>query len=299
MKKINSTILFFFCSISVFSQVGIQTNQVDASALLELNTSSLTTGSKKGFLPPRVALLSNTDITTIPSPATGLFVYNTNDSGTYPNNVLANKYYYWNGNNWVDMGLTSALEGYLANRILSLNTTSTQTFTYNEINTTSSANGGVAVSFADSDIIYNTGAIATKSGNTFIVNISGLYEINGYVNYNPNRTSIEGVQRGCFLNIKLQKSTDNGSTWTDIIGNRTAWGVKATNFIKTTILSPTPVYLTAGQRIRMVIQNPFNISDTTSLHGENNTTSPLPQITTASRLPISKSLTIILLDYDL
>lgn len=100
------------------------------------------------------------------------------------------------------------------------------------------------------------------------------------------------------LNIKLQRSND-GTTWTDIIGNRTAWGVKVTNYLKTAILSSTPVYLTAGQRIRMVVQNPFDISDGSVLHGENDTTSALPQITSSTRTPISKSLTLILLDYDL
>ena len=169
---IKYSFIFFFGYFS--AQVGIQTSQVSPSAILEINTSDLAVGSKKGFLPPRVALLSNTDVATIPSPATGLFVYNTAHAGTFPNNVLANRYYFWNGKNWLDLSLTSSLEGYLANRILSLNSTSTQTFTYNGINTTSGANGGIAVSFAYPDIVYNTGSIATKSGKDFMINISGL-----------------------------------------------------------------------------------------------------------------------------
>jgi hypothetical protein len=46
-----------------------------------------------------VALTSVTDNSTVGSPATGLLVYNTNTSGSAPNNVIPG-YYYWNGNNW-------------------------------------------------------------------------------------------------------------------------------------------------------------------------------------------------------
>jgi hypothetical protein len=49
----------------------------------------------KGFLPPRVTLISTTDNTTITNPATGLLVYNTgNNAG------LAAGYYFWNGGTW-------------------------------------------------------------------------------------------------------------------------------------------------------------------------------------------------------
>ena len=98
--------------------------------------------------------------------------------------------------------------------------------------------------------------------------------------------------------VLISKIAD-GATWADVIGNRTAWGVKATNYLKTAILISTPVYLTANQRLRLVVQNPFGITDESALHGENNTTSPPPTMTTSTKIPISKSLTMILLDYDL
>ncbi len=86
MKK---TLFFLLISISVFAQTGIGTTTPDASAKLEVNATN------KGFLPPRVTLTSATDNTTIPSPATGLLVYNTgNNAG------LAAGYYFWNGGTW-------------------------------------------------------------------------------------------------------------------------------------------------------------------------------------------------------
>ncbi|QIY83301.1 hypothetical protein HER18_07040 [Chryseobacterium sp. NEB161] len=58
-----------------------------------------------------------------------MLIYNTADAGVYPANVYANRYYYWNGTQWVDIGLTTVLKNYLANRVYSLNSKSTQEFT--------------------------------------------------------------------------------------------------------------------------------------------------------------------------
>lgn len=70
--------------------VGIGTISPHSSAILELNASN------KGFLSTKVALSSNTDITTISNPAVGLLVYNLGTAG------LATKgYLYWNGSEWV------------------------------------------------------------------------------------------------------------------------------------------------------------------------------------------------------
>ncbi len=76
-------------SMQVFAQTGIGTTTPDASARLEV------AATNKGFLPPRVTLTSITDASTIPSPATGLLVYNTGD-----NNGPASGYYFWNGGSW-------------------------------------------------------------------------------------------------------------------------------------------------------------------------------------------------------
>ncbi|WP_370897245.1 hypothetical protein [Chryseobacterium gossypii] len=68
----------------------------DASAILELNVNNLSNGSKKGFLGPRVALTSFDDATTIPSPATGLLVYNLGTESTF----AYKGYVYWDGTQW-------------------------------------------------------------------------------------------------------------------------------------------------------------------------------------------------------
>jgi hypothetical protein len=75
-------------SIQVMAQTGIGTTTPHASAKLEVASDN------KGFLPPRVTLSNVNDATTIPTPATGLLVYNLGSVG------LQAGYYYWNGSNW-------------------------------------------------------------------------------------------------------------------------------------------------------------------------------------------------------
>ncbi len=86
------TLCFFFSS-KTSAQVGIGTTTPSSSAQLEVASSS------KGFLPPRVALSSINDASTISSPASGLTIYNTATAGTSPNDVTPG-YYYYNGTNW-------------------------------------------------------------------------------------------------------------------------------------------------------------------------------------------------------
>lgn len=74
----------------IFSQnVGINSTgqPADQSAGLDVNFSN------KGFLPPRVALISSLDSTTILQPATGLLIYNTATAGTFPNGVMPGYYF--------------------------------------------------------------------------------------------------------------------------------------------------------------------------------------------------------------
>ena len=96
MRKLHLFIFFFYTFLYTNAQTGIGTPTPDASAKLDVYSTN------KGFLPPRVTLTSSTDNTTIPSPATGLLVYNTgNNAG------LVAGYYYWNGTSWATIATAS------------------------------------------------------------------------------------------------------------------------------------------------------------------------------------------------
>ncbi len=97
-KFIISAILFLIGK-SAFGQTGIGTTSPNASAKLEVSSST------QGFMPPRVALTGSnvfSPITGTAASAAGLIVYNTNTAGTAPNNVSPG-YYFWNGSAWINM----------------------------------------------------------------------------------------------------------------------------------------------------------------------------------------------------
>ncbi len=86
------------------AQIGINTtgNNPHTSAALDVDYPN------KGLLIPRVALSSNTDVTTIPSPANSLVVYNTNAGMTNGNGV---GFYYWDAGAGKWMYMATAQNG--------------------------------------------------------------------------------------------------------------------------------------------------------------------------------------------
>jgi hypothetical protein len=95
-NKIIITLLVIASSLTSNAQVGIGTTTPNASAKLDI------TSTTQGFLPPRLALTASNSASPITSPAAGLLVYNTSTAGTAPNDV-APGYYYWNGSAWVSL----------------------------------------------------------------------------------------------------------------------------------------------------------------------------------------------------
>jgi hypothetical protein len=92
-------LFFIFEAQSSFAQTGIGTTTPNASAKLEVASST------QGFLPPRVALTATNVFSPIVGTsnlAAGLLVYNTATAGSTPNNVVPG-YYYWNGSIWVQI----------------------------------------------------------------------------------------------------------------------------------------------------------------------------------------------------
>lgn len=77
-----------------FCQVGVGTNNVAPSAKFQIESSN------KGFLQPRIALDSTTDVTTIDNPATGLMVYNTATAGSGATAITPGVHYF-DGTRWV------------------------------------------------------------------------------------------------------------------------------------------------------------------------------------------------------
>ena len=101
---ITVSFLLLFLSFIGFAQtkIGSPAGAPNASAILDLSNTGALATAKKGFLGPQVALSGTADATTVPTPATGLMVYNTTAAGSGTTAVVAG-YYYYNGSQWVQM----------------------------------------------------------------------------------------------------------------------------------------------------------------------------------------------------
>ena len=141
------SILTFLCliaTLSSFAQTGIGTTTPNASAKLDV------TSTTQGFLPPRVVLTATNvfaPITGTAASASGLLVFNTNTAG----NVTPG-YYYWNGSAWLRL----------------INPTDNAT---NVTGTVAVANGGTGSStqnFVDLTTAQTVAGAKTFSGNTAV-----------------------------------------------------------------------------------------------------------------------------------
>ena len=293
-----------FVHSAQLSNVGIDTTTPDPSALLEISSTALpnngSSTAKKGFLPPRVALTSTTDAVTIKTPAVGLLVFNTANAGVFPNEVTANQYYYWVGDRWERLVYRSTVEEAVKPRVFYIESSVGQFFTPSQINGlppdgTPSNN---LVTFESAILNTNNFITFNPANSTFRATVSGIYEVSAFVNYNPMANGRLGyVNDRAFLNLKIQISTNNGTTWTDAMGSRTAWGEGASSTLQTALLLGTPIHLNQNNMIRVVIANPFGPGASND-HGYNGQSSFISADPT-NHIPVAKALRIQLLDYNI
>jgi hypothetical protein len=146
-------------------------------AMLDVKSTS------KGFMPPRVALTSLTDVTTIASPATGLFVYCTGTGG------LAAGVYYWNGTIWA-----KALVGGSGTSYLSISDNGTVTL-----------NGG-ATTFTDLVVPVYSARNSTSSTPAW-----SLFSAPGFFTFEFQGADVD-VNKEVFFNVQLPHDYKAGST---------------------------------------------------------------------------------------
>jgi len=224
MRKLTT---LFILAISLFAgnlfaqnNVGIGTNTPNASALLDLNSSTL------GLLIPRVQLNDASTSAPITSPAEGLLIYNETGSE-------AHGFWYWDGSQWVQVGAGSSTgcntleEAYncngngagrtiatdygaveftlsnISNGTVSLqvnSTTGTSSAPSTSISTQNTGFGGsVYGENTNSSNPYNTIEASTNSSNQYTSAIAGYYDgtaqgVGVYGNvYNSSSSGVAGV----------------------------------------------------------------------------------------------------------
>lgn len=266
-------ILLSVSALHAYSQVGIGTENPHPSALLELKA------DHKGFKGPGIPLTNRYDITTIPNAVRGLIVFNTQNSGVKPNEVYANRYYFWNGTEWISLPGVIDIESLIQPKIFFAQQSDTQEYP------SSNYDGTVQVTFSGS--LVNTDNFITfdNPNDTFKINIAGTYEISSYINYNPKGDS----DHRALQNLKIQKRIGLTGAWVDIAGTRGSWGEGAASDYKTLVLPITAVYLNEGDYLRVVTLNPYTSGDSVQGKGV---------IGTFTNSPVSKALSIKLVDYN-
>ncbi len=177
LKKWLSSVFFFFfyALMSLNAQVAINTDGAlpDNSAILDINAPD------KGLLIPRVALTGTSDNTTIPSPATGLMIYNTQTTSD-----VVEGFYYYDGSQWQRLGN----KAYHFENGLTDNGSGTVRFGgYLSQNTT--------LTFGFNNLAFNmdnTGQFTIQSAGTDMV----IFENDGDVEFNKNIAVNEYVNFG-------------------------------------------------------------------------------------------------------
>ncbi len=258
MKKIAFTsFISIFSFFSAQDNVGIGTTTPNSSAALDIDVSSLPTNGKKGVLLPKVSLLNNTDVVTIPNPARGLMVYNLANNGTGTSAVYKDNFYFWDGVKWVDSSNLDTVKQHLLPQIFFLKNTSAQS----TMSSSPTIVNGIVVDYQGSEILLNTGGHVTlNTNNTFTLGSAGRYEISGNLNYNPDlswnsSTNVEFI---------IQTSSDNGSTWNEVAKSTGFWGNWTGTNSRSVIITPQVITVAAGNLIRCVALSTYGSQGSTA-----------------------------------
>jgi len=242
MKKIYVLVLLvasFYCVVNA-QNVGISANGAtpNASAMLDVDVSSLGATAKKGLLIPRVALLSNTDVATIPSPVTSLMVYNTTAASSGATAVFPG-FYYWNGTKWVGFQDRMTIKPYSA---FSTNTVSiAHNAAWTDIPglsitvTTTGPSTLVIAAMGTLQNLGSAGALCTAEirlieGTTYVPNSNFTVDVN-----NRNTSTSNTLGSWAFQTLKVvaagtytYKVQAKGYGTTYLIGGN-AWGTESKN----------------------------------------------------------------------
>lgn len=274
-----SKTLFLSLSVFLFSErisaqgMAIGSGNPHSSALLDLDVTSMPGNNKKGVLLPRVALQNKTDIVTIPNPAVGLIIYNTTNSAT-DTAIEANTFYFWNGTNWIDVSTSETVRTKLYAQLFIVGNTGMQALDKTVFNNGTS----IVVNFdssASGAMNVDVGNRVSLANNNFKILSAGTFEITGYVGYNPwtqtNCTTYQ-TEATCVaaLDFIVQRSVNNGSTWTQIAKSSTTWGVGTGDRNRSVIVAPFVISLNQNDLIRAVITK-----GSTANHGTNPSNSTL------------------------
>ncbi|GEM_PF-1866596 len=213
MRKIYFYVILLigFC---VNAQVSIGNNIPDQSAILELNTTNIS--PKKGFLPPRVQLLNNKDITTIANPVVGMTAYNKLAAGTSPNIIDANSFVVWDGSTWQKISNLPEIKSLKLPKDFATVSTTAQNFTTTSQLSTVNALTPVEVYWSSGDVKIDNPTDVQLETNKFKFLKSSYFQISGMVTFKTNTASASSDTQ---IVLAVQKLEKGATIWTNIFSN--------------------------------------------------------------------------------
>lgn len=213
MKKYILILVLNFCVI-LSAQISIGTNTISSSAILELNTSNLS--SKKGFLPPRVQLNNNIDNTTIPNPVVGMTAYNKASSGVSLNIIDANSLVVWDGTIWQKISNLEEIRSLKFPQEYALASTAQQNLSTTNQLTTINLSSPVELNLVSSEVQIDSPNDIQLSSNHFKFLKTAYFQFSGMVTVKVNTTLASSATQ---IVLALQVSKNNGGTWTSFFAN--------------------------------------------------------------------------------
>lgn len=260
MKKIITITLSLMLFMSQ-AQVGINTDKPDPSAILDLGPGN------RGLIAPRVNLQAPDDVVTIPNPANGLSVVNTNPTG----DLSPNSYYYFDGetSRWQRL-ISKSVADSIINEIQvpvyvgQINKLNSQVLT--------NLNGQQLniIKFDSNESVFNSNIIEFLPGSdtTFKVKRSGNYIIEGFANlqFTSNATT--------FWTVAIQAGISDDSNIavpsTFLYGMRCpSYLFESSSSMSTTCNIAGAVYLAANTVVRMIAVRKNGATATTGVLGPN------------------------------
>lgn len=259
MKHIYKLLIFCFTAGSFcLAQVGITTKSTTeftphSSSVLHLDVSNLTDGAKKGFLLPRLNLLSTADESTIDNPVIGLWVYNLATTS----DLVEDRVYKWNGEIWDRYYSRDELTSFLEPNNYYLSSLLTQILTGATLTTLNNGNV-IPVTWNASDVSITNDPQITRINNTeFLINKAGFYNIAGFFNYHPE------ILPTSFTDITFTLQVFRSAAWQNIASTTKTIESLSGDTYQSVSFPSNITSLQEGERIRFVFFK------TSSNHGNN------------------------------
>ncbi|MFP3598430.1 hypothetical protein [Chryseobacterium sp. SIMBA_029] len=249
MKKIIILVCIIF-SYLCMGQVGIGTTTPNSSSVLDLDVSSIT--PKKGFLPPRVNLTSNTDASTIASPPTGMLVYNKTASGSGNTLIKANSLVVWNSTIWESISNLPEIRTLKTPIDYVLSSKTQQDFSVAEL-ASINLSQPVTVPWQSADVYVNNTSDIQLTGNTLTFLTDSYYQISGALNFKVN---VLVAGNSSQVIVALQSSSNNGLLWNTIFSNSTPIEKNAANKTQTISFPNFIHHFSSNDLLRVVIYKP-------------------------------------------